>query len=183
VRRLAVAEVLLLTLATTSCGAGTSKGSTTQVEAPRTITVTSPAFTNGGRIPTRYTCDGGSTSPEVRWRGVPQSAKALALVVDDPDASNGPFVHWILLDLARGTTRVAAASVPPGAVQARNGAGDASYTGPCPPSGTHHYRFTVYALGARTGLDNGASTGTALRAVRRLATAEGRLVGTYSRSP
>ena len=112
---------------------------------------------------------------------MPNRARALALVVDDPDAPDGTFVHWVLLDIRPHTTMIAQGAVPDGAVQARNGAGEASYTGPCPPSGTHHYRFTVYALKAETGLADGASTTAALRAVRKTATARGRLVGTYSR--
>jgi phosphatidylethanolamine-binding protein (PEBP) family uncharacterized protein len=71
--------------------------------------------------------------------------------------------------------------VPSGAVQARNSTGHASYFGPCPPSGTHHYRFTVYALSKRTGLRDGARLDQALRAVEAAATAQGRLVGTYAR--
>jgi Raf kinase inhibitor-like YbhB/YbcL family protein len=151
------------------------------VHLPNDITVTSSAFHEGARIPTRFTCDGSHTSPPVAWRGVPKDAKALALVVDDPDAPDGPFVHWVLLDISPSTTQVRQGAVPPGAVQAENGDGDASYTGPCPPSGTHHYRFTVYALKARAGLENGVATDAALRAIETSATARGRLVGTYSR--
>jgi Raf kinase inhibitor-like YbhB/YbcL family protein len=114
-------------------------------------------------------CSGGGSTDEA------------ATKVDVPDAPSGTFVHWVLLDIRPHTAMIAQGTVPDGAVQARNGAGDASYTGPCPPSGTHHYRFTVYALRADTGLAAGASTAAALRAVRKTATARGRLVGTYSR--
>jgi Raf kinase inhibitor-like YbhB/YbcL family protein len=179
-----VGTVLLLALAAAGCaGAGGRGGAapSAAVTAPMVITVTSPAFPDGHPIPTRYTCAGANSSPALAWRGVPEGAKAIALVVDDPDAPNGTFVHWVALDLSPTTTGVAAHSLPAGAVQARNSAGHASYTGPCPPSGTHHYRFTVYALRARTGLSTGAPTDSALRAVRRLAIAQGRLVGTYSR--
>lgn len=175
---------LVLVLGSTACGGGEggrTDDAATKVDAPHVITVTSNAFQDGRPIPKRFTCDGDSTSPQVAWRGVPKDAKALALVIDDPDASNGTFVHWLLVDMGPETTKVEAGSVPSGAVQAENGAGDASYTGPCPPSGTHHYRFTIYALKARTGLDDGASTETALGAVRKAAIAQGRLVGTYSR--
>jgi Raf kinase inhibitor-like YbhB/YbcL family protein len=175
--RLSLALVLLL--GATSCG-GTSE-ETSKIDAPDVITVTSSDFGDGEQIPKRLTCDGDGTSPQLGWRGVPKSAKALVLVVDDPDAPDGTFVHWLVLDITPGTTKVDADSVPTGAVQAENGAGEASYTGPCPPSGTHHYRFTVYALEAKTRLHAGESTGTALRAVRKVAMARGRLVGTYSR--
>lgn len=145
------------------------------------LTVTSTAFAAGGRIPVRFTCDGTQTSPPLAWSGVPDRARSMALVVDDPDAPSGTFVHWVVLDIPVGTAHVAAGQVPGGAVQAENSAGHPAYTGPCPPSGTHHYRFTVYALRHRTGLATGAGTDEALRHVARDAVAYGRLVGTYRR--
>jgi Raf kinase inhibitor-like YbhB/YbcL family protein len=181
--RLSLALALLV--GATACsggGGGSTDEAATKVDAPDVITVTSTAFRDGQPIPKRFTCDGDNTSPEVSWRGVPKDAKALALVVDDPDADEGTFVHWALVDVSPQTTKVDEDSVPSGAVKAENGTGDASYHGPCPPSGTHHYRFTVYALKAKTGIGAGESTDAALRAVRRAATAQGRLVGTYSRS-
>jgi Raf kinase inhibitor-like YbhB/YbcL family protein len=112
---------------------------------------------------------------------VPRGAGALALVVDDPDAPRGTFVHWVVLDLPVGTAGLEASAVPSGAVQARNTAGRASYFPPCPPRGSHRYRFTVYALSQPTGLADGADLDEALGAVESTATAYGRLVGTYAR--
>jgi len=90
-------------------------------------------------------------------------------------------VHWVVLDLPASTTSVGRGEVPAGGVQARNSAGEASYFGPCPPSGTHRYRFTVYALSEPTGLDPGAGLDEAVTAIDRLAVARGRLTGTYQR--
>jgi Raf kinase inhibitor-like YbhB/YbcL family protein len=168
---------------TASCGGGqptTPKESI--VTAPDVITVTSTAFREGQPVPAEFTCDGHGGSPPLAWAGVPDGAAALALVVDDPDAPRGSFVHWVVLDIPVGTTSVDAGTVPAGGVQAKNTAGRASYTEPCPPSGTHHYRFTVYALSQRTGLRDGADLDQALRAVTSSATGQGRLVGTYQRS-
>lgn len=151
------------------------------VHAPDVITVSSPAFREGHPIPARFTCDGHGQSPPLAWDDVPAEAAALALVVDDPDAPRRTFVHWVLLDIPVGTRVLDANEVPSGAVQARNSAGHPSYFGPCPPSGLHHYRFTVYALSKRTGLHDGARLDQALRAVETTATAQGRLVGTYAR--
>jgi Raf kinase inhibitor-like YbhB/YbcL family protein len=148
---------------------------------PDAITVTSPAFEDGQPIPARFSCDGDNVSPPLAWLGVPSEAKAVALVVDDPDAPRGTFVHWVLLDLAPGTRSLAEGSVPAGARQATNSAGKATYFGPCPPSGTHHYRFTVYALTSATGLPTGAALNQALEAIDTSAIARGRLVGTYAR--
>lgn len=121
------------------------------MEAPDVITVSSPAFRDGQPIPARFTCDGAGEAPPLVWSGVPDGAAALSLVVDDPDAPRGTFVHWVVLDLPAAATGLPGESLPAGTVQARNSAGRASYFGPCPPSGSHHYRFTVYALSERTG--------------------------------
>lgn len=174
--------LLALAASIAACAGGQpSTSEETAVDAPDVITVTSPAFRDGESIPPRFTCDGEGGSPPLAWEDVPDDAEALALVVDDPDAPRGTFVHWVALDMPAGTTGVDADAVPADAVQARNSAGRASYFGPCPPSGTHHYRFTVYALSRRTGLRDGAGLDEALRAIASAATAQGRLVGTYAR--
>lgn len=151
------------------------------MDAPDVIHVRSSGFDDGGPIPARFTCDGGGDVPPLTWEGVPREANALALVVDDPDAPRGTFVHWVVLDLPSRTAELAADALPPAAVQAKNSAGRASWFPPCPPSGTHRYRFTVYALSERTGLRDGAPLDKALQAVASSATARGRLVGTYTR--
>lgn len=172
--------LLALMTAVTSCQRAPTREETV-VHAPDVITVRSPAFRDGRPIPARFTCDGDGLSPPLAWDSVPDDAAALALVVDDPDAPRRTFVHWVVLDMPAETTGLDTDGLPAGAVQARNSAGHASYFGPCPPSGTHHYRFTVYALSQRTGLRDGAELDRALRAVESTATAQGRLVGTYAR--
>ena len=170
----------------TGCGHDTSAADDGGAAAttPSTLAVTSTAFADGASIPVGFTCDGQEQSPPLAWTGDGASAKpaAWALVVDDPDAPGGTFVHWVVLDIPPATRSVAAGAVPPGATQALTSAGSASYAGPCPPSGTHHYRFTVYALSAATGLPDGTSTDEALAAITSTADAQGTLVGTYSRS-
>ena len=175
--------LLVLTASAMSCSGGQgSRSEETVVEAPDVITVSSPSFQNGQSIPARFTCDGDGDAPPLLWEGVPEDAASLARIVDDPDAPRGTFVHWVLLDLPAGTTGLAEDTIPSGAVQARNSAGEASYFGPCPPSRRHHYRFTIYALSQATGLRDGAELDKALHAVESTATAQGRLVGTYARS-
>lgn len=169
-------------IATASCGSGPPTTPKESIVVPDVITVTSSAFRKGQPIPAEFTCDGPRGSPPLAWAGVPDEAAALALVVDDPDAPRGTFVHWVVLDIPVRTTSVDAGTVPAGGVEAKNTAGRASYTGPCPPSGTHHYRFTVYALSERTGFRDGAGLDQALRAVTSSAIGQGRLVGTYRRS-
>ena len=110
------------------------------------------AFTPGGSIPPKYTCSGEDTSPPLSIRGVPGSAKTLALIVDDPDAPSGTFVHWVVYNLPPATKQIEAAvkpgtSIAGGGMQGRNDFGGDGYGGPCPPPGApHHYRFRLFAL-------------------------------------
>jgi Raf kinase inhibitor-like YbhB/YbcL family protein len=159
------------------CGGGQSHGVDT--DAARSVTVSSAAFGSGDEIPREFTCDGDEVSPPLTWSGAP--AKAWALVVDDPDAPGGTFVHWVVLDIAGTTTSTGTGAVPAGGVQVTNSSGDASYAGPCPPSGEHHYRFTVYALDSPTRLPDTTSLDDALRAIGDHATARGTLTALYSR--
>jgi len=155
-------------------------GGGVKTQAPDSIAVASSAFASDQPIPTRYTCAGRDISPPLTWTGVPAQARELALVVDDPDAPGGTYTHWILFGLPPSTSSLAEDSVPPGARQAENSGGRAAYAGPCPPSGTHHYRFTVYALDVPLELNNGAGTDDTLTAIGRHAVAQGRLVGVFA---
>jgi Raf kinase inhibitor-like YbhB/YbcL family protein len=113
---------------------------------------------------------------------VPTGTVEVALVVDDPDAPRGTYVHWVVVGLDPANTELAQATVPPGARQIRNSAGKAVYTGPCPPGGPpHHYRFTIYALQHPPDVGDDASPEAAIQAIEAAASARGRLVGTYGR--
>ncbi len=149
---------------------------------PTTITVTSTAFDDGEQIPVEFTCDGPGLVPPVAWSGVPADAAALALVVDDPDAPRGTFTNWVVLDLPPTTEELSGGQLPHGSVEAANSGGGTSWYPPCPPSGTHRYRFTVYALARPTGLSTGAQLETALSAIEDAAATQGRLVGLYHRA-
>jgi Raf kinase inhibitor-like YbhB/YbcL family protein len=105
--------------------------------------LTSPAFHNGAAIPRQYTCDGANGSPPLRWTAPPRGTASLTLTVFDPDAPGGGFLHWRIARLDATTRGLPAGSRLGGP----NGAGRAGYTGPCPPTGTHHYRFELRALG------------------------------------
>ena len=146
------------------------------------LTVTSTDFRDGSALPAQFTCDGAGRVPSLRWSGVPEQAAALAVVVDDPDAPRGTFTHWLVLDLPPDLDELAEGLLPAGAVEARNSGGTSGWYPPCPPSGTHRYRFTVYALGRATGLARGAALDEALVAVRTTTLAQGRITGTYARA-
>lgn len=119
--------------------------------------ISSPAFEHGGPIPSRHTCDGNDVSPELNWSGVPNEARSLVLIVDDPDAPDPAapkmtWVHWVLYnippDAAGLDERVVADKLPPGTLQGLNDWGRKGYGGPCPPVGTHRYFHKLYALDA-----------------------------------
>jgi Raf kinase inhibitor-like YbhB/YbcL family protein len=177
-----VASVLVVAGVTWLAGCGFFGDKVTEPArtVPATLVLTSPAFADGAPVPRRYTCSGGNESPPLQWSGVPAGAGALALVVTDPDAPGGTYVHWIVVNVDASTRSLAAGGVPSGAVQARNSAGHARYDGPCPPSGTHHYHFTVYALRSPTTLEDGTLTSRALGAIDAKAIGRGTLVGTVT---
>ncbi|HVQ90034.1 MAG TPA: YbhB/YbcL family Raf kinase inhibitor-like protein [Mycobacteriales bacterium] len=173
------AAIAGLLLAGCGGGSGSAPGASTgpTTAAPAALTVTSSVFAAGAEIPTRYTCAGAGDAPPLAWTGA-DPTRPLALVVDDPDAPGGTFVHWVVLDLPAGTSSLrSAGALPAGAHQATNSAGAAAWAAPCPPSGTHHYRFTVYVLSAPTGLSDGVDKAEAQTAIQRLSTATGQLVG------
>jgi Raf kinase inhibitor-like YbhB/YbcL family protein len=141
------------------------------------IVVTSPAFADGQPIPREFTCYGAGRPPELVWRGVPPDATSLAVVVSDPDAPRGTFIHWVLYDLPPVDGVLASGELPPGAREAQNSAGTTGLYPPCPPSGTHRYLFTVYALSEPA---SGRSTQDILDELGRKAVARGTLTGLVS---
>jgi Raf kinase inhibitor-like YbhB/YbcL family protein len=168
--------LLGLVLAACSSGGGTRSGGDSGSGAgaatlPSTISVRSAAFQAGAAIPRKYSCSGDNLSPPLAWSGVPSGTRELALVVDDPDA--GGFVHWVVVGIDPGTTSIAENAVPRGATEVSD------YRGPCPPSGTHHYQFTVYALPGELQLA-GDDARDAISRIQAAATARGQLVGTFS---
>jgi Raf kinase inhibitor-like YbhB/YbcL family protein len=171
--------VALATLAACSSsggggGAAATTGPSTQRALASTMTVTSSAFKAGAAIPVRYTCKGDNLSPPLQWTAPPSGTAELALVVDDPDAPGGTFVHWVMAGIPASLRQLGENAVPEGAREARD------YTGPCPPSGpAHHYRFTLYALGRSAGVQEGTDPVQAIGAIQAAATAQGQLVGTF----
>jgi Raf kinase inhibitor-like YbhB/YbcL family protein len=156
-----------------------------------TLHLESSAFTAGGEIPARHTCDGADVSPPLTWVDPPQGTKSFALVVDDPDAPDPDaprtvWVHWVVYDIpaeARSLPEAVRknADLPKGARMGRNDWGKAAWGGPCPPRGRHRYFHKLYALDVALG-DRSALTKKELEAAMKghvLARVE--LVGTYER--
>ncbi len=163
------------------CGGGdTVKGPAPA--APDRIQLSSPAFADGAAIPRRHTCDGDDTAPALRWTNAPAKTRSLALLLEDPDAPGGTFVHWTVYGLAPTTTALDA-DPPANAKQGENSFGKRGYNGPCPPKGDkpHRYVFTLYALRSDPALGAGASPADVRAAIAKAALARGRLVGHFSR--
>ena len=186
----AVLAALLLAACSGSGGGSTGSGPAASSAGPAaptaapsgatTITVRSPAFAAGAMIPVRFSCRGSNTPIPLTWTGVPAGAASVALIMDDPDAPSGTFTHWVVFNLPVTSRGITNGRLPAGAAQAQNGRGQAAYTGPCPPSGTHHYRFTVYAEPGKLSLQAGASLPEALAAIRANPLASGRLTGLFA---
>jgi Raf kinase inhibitor-like YbhB/YbcL family protein len=110
------------------------------------LSITSPAFENNGDIPEKHSCDGDNINPELVFNGIPPETVSLVLIVDDPDAPGGTWIHWTVWNINPATTSVPENSVPAGSVEGNTDFGVPGYGGPCPPSGTHRYFFKLYAL-------------------------------------
>jgi len=150
------------------------------------ITLSSPAFTANSPIPRDYTCEGANGSPALQWTDPPASTRSLALILEDPDAPNGTFIHWLVYDIPASTRSLSEAQpttpdLPDGSKQGTNSSGKVGYGGPCPPNGTHHYHFELYALDMMPSLTAGVSVSQLRSAMSGHVLAEGELVGTYSR--
>jgi len=151
------------------------------------LEITSPAFRDGEAIPQKYTCDGADVSPDLNWSAVPSGVTSMALIVDDPDAPGGTWVHWVLFNIPPETMSLPegvlqASSVEGVGMQGRNGSGNTGYNGPCPPKGKpHHYYFKLYALDSTLDLKPGASKTELEKAMQGHILAEGQFVGTYGR--
>ena len=150
----------------------------------KAMKLTSPAFQNNGAIPAMYTCDGQGVNPEIDISGVPAGAKSLAFVLHDPDAPvAGGFTHWVIYNMDPTVTKIEKSGIPSGSTQGLNGSKQNAYTGPCPPSGTHHYQFQIFALDKMLGLDPTITDKTALdNAMVGHVLDDALLVGTYSKA-
>lgn len=146
----------------------------------------SPAFQDGGLIPRTFTCDGEDVSPRLEWRDPPAGVQSFALIMDDPDAPVGTWVHWVVYDLPSELRELPervppGESLPVGGLHGRNSWGRLAYGGPCPPGGTHRYVFRLYALDSVLKLAPGASKDDVLRAIQGKTLGEATLVGRYGR--
>ncbi len=146
------------------------------------LNLRSPAFSNNGDIPRKYTCDGENVPPPLQWSGEPAQSKSIAVICDDPDAPSGTFTHWVAYDIPAATHALPERA--PVGKQGVNGFGKTGFGGPCPPrkDHAHHYHFHVYALDVDSIGPAGLSKEDALRAMRGHVLADAELVATYTRA-
>ena len=144
-------------------------------------------FPAQANIPSRFTCEGQNTSPELSWSGAPEGTKTFALVLHDPDAPHpGGYTHWVAFNIPATVNHVPenapkSADFPGGGVQGRNDAGKTGYTGPCPPSGTHRYYFHLYAVDGHLQLDSGAKRDDLEKALKGHVLGQTELMGRYKK--
>ena len=142
--------------------------------------ITSQAFNNGGKIPDKYTLYGDNIIPPLHLEEVPEKARSLALVVEDPDAPKGTFNHWILFNVDPRTRDIKENCVPVMATQGRNDFGEVEYDGPKPPSGEHRYFFKAYALDAMLPLTRGVQRQDLEREMKEHILDSATLMGKYA---
>jgi Raf kinase inhibitor-like YbhB/YbcL family protein len=144
------------------------------------FTIQSPAFADFTSIPKQFTCDGTNHSPPLTWQNPPDNTQSFVIIVDDPDALNGVWVHWIAINIPGDATQLAEdAKLSAPAVNGKNGWGNSRYEGPCPPRGTNRYHYRLYALDTQLKLDEGASVQDVNSAMKKHILGHCELIGLY----
>jgi Raf kinase inhibitor-like YbhB/YbcL family protein len=154
-------------------------------EVTMNFTFSSPAFGYGQSIPAVYSCKGKDISPPLQWSDLPQGTKALALIMEDPDAPMGTWVHWVIYNIPPTRSGLEEAiplheRLPDGTLQGKNSWRRIGYGGPCPPSGTHRYFFRLYALDRSLPLAPGATREELLKAMQGHILGQGEWMGTFA---
>lgn len=146
------------------------------------FTLSSPAFDNGAQIPAVYTCSGANINPPLRIDNIPGNAKEFVLIMHDPDAPSGDWVHWVVWNIPVDNSAIDEHSVPAESKQGVTDFGNKGYGGPCPPAGTgtHHYVFELYALNDTLSLDTSTKRAGVISAMNGKVIAKAQLTGTVA---
>ncbi len=147
----------------------------------KNMKIQSLAFSNNQPIPPKYTCDGENVNPPLRFNDVPDVTESLVLIVDDPDAPAGTWVHWVVWNIPPAAHEILENSVPEGAIEGITDFGKPGYGGPCPPSGSHRYFFKLYALDTVLALSSSADVKDVELAMEGHILGEAQLIGLYQR--
>ncbi|MGO9386869.1 MAG: YbhB/YbcL family Raf kinase inhibitor-like protein [Methanobacterium sp.] len=150
------------------------------------IKIKSKVFEDGEPIPTKYTCSGVDVSPPLEWTSIPEDTESIGIICEDPDAPGGTWSHWIIFNLPADTMSLSEhimsrEIMDNGAIQGLNDFGKVGYAGPCPPKGTHHYYYKIYALDVKLDLPPRTSRKTFLETINGHIIDQGQIMGTYTR--
>jgi Raf kinase inhibitor-like YbhB/YbcL family protein len=175
------ASIVSLCLLMMSSGEGHSA-----VKGGKKMELKSAAFSQGGAIPPKYTCDGQDISPALSWSAGPSGTQSFALITDDPDAPAGTWTHWVIWNIPAEERSLpektpAESNLPNGAVQGTSSFKKIGYGGPCPPGGKHRYFFKLFALDKKLSLKPGARKEDLLKEMKGHVLGEAQLIGTYTR--
>ena len=143
------------------------------------LNVSSIAFSHGGHIPKKYSCEGENINPPLEISNIPKEAKTLALIVEDPDAPSGTFYHWLVWNIPPNEP-IAEGYIP--GIMGKNSFGKTGYGGPCPPKGSHRYFFKIYAIDTELDLQADATKDALQQAMQGHIIAQGELMGKYQKS-
>ena len=143
--------------------------------------VESLAFKNGGDMPSLYTCDGRAINPPLSISGIPDGTKSLALIVEDPDATRGLFIHWVVWNIPSSVLKIEENSIPEGASEGLSSSGTKGYVAPCPPTGSHRYYFKFFALDTKLTLFSDTDASVLEKEIAGHVLDQAYLMGTYSR--
>ena len=181
--------LLLTAIVLSACASPATQAATPDplgMEEAMSIELTSSAFSQGKAIPKKYSCKGDDVSPALAWGEPPAGTKSFALIMDDPDAPLGTWVHWVLFNIPASTRELpeafpSDAALPDGSVSGTSSFNKTGYGGPCPPSGTHRYFFKLYALDETLAISAGANKGELEKAMTGHILAKGELMGTFTK--
>tara|TARA_Y100000310_G_scaffold323005_1_gene382816 strand:- start:51 stop:605 length:555 start_codon:yes stop_codon:yes gene_type:complete len=177
--------LILLMVIVSACSVETPKQEISQKDVEMSggivkMKLTSPSFENNNEIPSEFTCDGPNILPELNIAETPENTKSLALIMDDPDAPGGTWIHWVVFNIPP-ETKVIQKNTEPRGIQGTTSFGRLEYGGPCPPSGTHRYFFKLYALDAALDLKEGSDKAALEQAMDGHIIESSELIGNYKR--
>lgn len=153
----------------------------TKNQKKQTMKISSPSFEQNSPIPSKFTCQGDNVNPQLNIEGVPSETKSLALIMDDPDAPRGTWVHWVVWNIEPDTKVIAENSIPPSCIEGLTDFGTQGYGGPCPPSGVHRYFFKLYALSDTLDLPKTTNKALLEKAMEGKIIAKAELIGNYQK--
>ncbi len=151
------------------------------ISSSQKMKISSPAFDHKGQIPAKFTCDGDNVNPPLEFSDIPEDAKSLVLIMDDPDAPVGLWVHWLLWNISPNTTKIAENTVPENATQGYTSFERNDYGGPCPPDSEHRYFFRLYALNTTLDLDSSTEKKDLLEEIEGHVLEKAEIYGKYAR--